>query len=96
MNNQKKVYFKEIPSFITTISNHLGYQIQIMQVKDMFSLNYDIYSKEEEKIKDLINDALLQIQKIDSIINEDLHEYNLNLEDISLILLYFLYLFIGE
>ena len=55
MNNQKKVYFKEIPSFITTISNHLGYQIQILQVKDMFSLNYEVYSQEEEKIKDYLD-----------------------------------------
>lgn len=55
MNNQKKVYFKEIPSFITTISNHLGYQIQILQVKDMFSLNYEVYSKEEEKVKDYLD-----------------------------------------
>ena len=70
MNNQKKVYFKEIPSFITTISNHLGYQIQILQVKDMFSLNYDIYSKEEEKIKDYLDTYFFLLNNSCNAINE--------------------------
>ncbi|MDY2575331.1 MAG: nucleotidyltransferase domain-containing protein [Bacilli bacterium] len=70
MNNQKKVYFKEIPSFITTISNHLGYQIQILQVKDMFSLNYDIYSKEEEKIKDYLDTYFFLLNNSCNAVNE--------------------------
>ena len=70
MNNQKKVYFKEIPSFITTISNHLGYQIQILQVKDMFSLNYEVYSKEEEKVKDYLDTYFFLLNNSCNAINE--------------------------
>ena len=70
MNNQKKVYFKEIPSFITTISNHLGYQIQILQVKDMFSLNYEVYSQEEEKIKDYLDTYFFLLNNSCNAINE--------------------------
>ena len=70
MNNQKKVYFKEIPSFITTISNNLGYQIQILQVKDMFSLNYEVYSQEEEKIKDYLDTYFFLLNNSCNAINE--------------------------
>lgn len=70
MNNQKKVYFKEIPSFITTISNHLGYQIQILQVKDMFSLNYEVYSQEEEKIKDYLDTYFFLLNNSCNAVNE--------------------------
>ena len=70
MNNQKKVYFKEIPSFITTISNHLGYQIQILQVKDMFSLNYEVYSQEEEKVKDYLDTYFFLLNNSCNAINE--------------------------
>ena len=70
MNNQKKVYFKEIPSFITTISNHLGYQIQILQVKDMFSLNYEVYSQEEEKVKDYLDTYFFLLNNSCNAVNE--------------------------
>ena len=40
--------------------------------KTKYNSDLERLKEEEEKIKDLINDALSQIQKIDSIINEDL------------------------
>ena len=55
MSENKVVYFKELPSFIEGIAHHLGYQIHIMQIKEMYSLSYEVYSKEEEKIKDYID-----------------------------------------
>lgn len=70
MSKQKEVYFKEIPAFITKIVNHLGYQIQIFQVKDIYSLNYEVFSKEEEKIKDYIDTYIFLLNNVSNVISE--------------------------
>ena len=34
--NNREIYFKDIPSFISKIVNHLGYQVHIMHIKEMY------------------------------------------------------------
>lgn len=65
----KKVYYKEIPAFITKIINHIGYQLQIFQVKDMFNLNYEVFSKEEEKVKDYLDTYIYLLNNSSNIIS---------------------------
>lgn len=67
---KKKVYFKEVPAFISKIVDHLKIHVNIMQIKDMYSLNYpSIYSYEEERVRGYIDCYLYLLNNVNNFIN---------------------------
>lgn len=68
--NKREIYFKDIPSFISKIVDHLGYQIHIMQIKEMYSGTLEVYSQEEEKIKDYIDTYFYLLNNTSNCISE--------------------------
>lgn len=68
--SKRDIYYKEIPSFISKLIEHLGYSIHIMQVKEMHSLNYEVYSQEEEKVKDYLDTYSYLLSNCSNYLNE--------------------------
>ena len=69
-----KIYFKEIPSFITKISNHIGYQVQIFQVKDMYNGDYECFSSEEDKVKSYLDCYIFLLNNVPNVICKSIVE----------------------
>ena len=69
-----KVYFKEIPAFITKISNHIGYQVQIFQVKDMYNGDYECFSSEEDKVKSYLDCYIFLLNNVPNVICKSIVE----------------------
>ena len=68
--SKRDIYYKEIPSFISKLIEHLGFSIHIMQVKEMHSLNYEVYSQEEEKVKDYLDTYSYLLSNCSNYLNE--------------------------
>ena len=68
--SKRDIYYKEIPSFVSKLIEHLGYSIHIMQVKEMHSLNYEVYSQEEEKVKDYLDTYSYLLSNCSNYLNE--------------------------
>lgn len=69
-----KIYFKEIPSFITKISNHIGYQVQIFQVKDMYNGDYECFSSEEDRVKSYLDCYIFLLNNVPNVICKSIVE----------------------
>ena len=69
-----KIYFKEIPAFITKISNHIGYQVQIFQVKDMYNGDYECFSSEEDKVKSYLDCYIFLLNNVPNVICKSIVE----------------------
>ena len=68
--SKRDIYYKEIPSFISKLIEQLGFSIHIMQVKEMHSLNYEVYSQEEEKVKDYLDTYSYLLSNCSNYLNE--------------------------
>ena len=69
-----KIYFKEIPAFITKISNHIGYQVQIFQVKDMYNGDYECFSSEEDRVKSYLDCYIFLLNNVPNVICKSIVE----------------------
>ncbi len=70
MNKSKKVYFKDVPSFVAKVINHKKNSTNILMLKEMYSLRKEYFSREEEEAKAIMDTYMYLLINVTNSLSE--------------------------